>query len=460
MERKSSGNKRKSRSNIRICMVSDFFYPNMGGVETHVWSLAQCLLQRGHKVIVVTHMYDNYQGVRYMTNGLKVYYIPLTVCYDQVILPTLCSFFALFRNILIRERISIVHGHQSTSPLVHECILYSRALGYRACFTDHSLFGFADATSIHVNKVLHMTLSDIDHVICVSNTCRENLVLRAALHPQLVSTIPNAVDSTKFVPDPSHREQHKINVVMLSRLVHRKGIDLAVKVIPAVCSKFQNVHFIVGGDGPKKILLEEMREKYQLHDNVEFLGAVPHHLVRDVLVRGHIFLNCSLTESFCVAILEAASCGLHIVSTNVGGVPEVLPSSMITFADPETNSLVKAVEDAIVLCRQVVPNDLHEKVKGMYSWVDVAKRTERVYNEIMLKKRPQVATRLLRYMSAGPCAGPLLCMIAIFLSTMRAVCDILWPASSIECVPDFFSYVPNHLPYSATRKKLHMDNST
>lgn len=42
-----------------------------------------------------------------------------------------------------------------------------------------------------------------------------------------------------------------------------------------------------------------------------------------MLVRGHIFLNCSLTESFCIAILEAACCGLFVVSTRVGGVPEV-----------------------------------------------------------------------------------------------------------------------------------------
>ena len=47
-------------------------------------------------------------------------------------------------------------------------------------------------------------------------------------------------------------------------------------------------------------------------------GAVPHHQVRDVLVRGHIFLSCSLTESFCMALLEAASCGLFVVSTKVG----------------------------------------------------------------------------------------------------------------------------------------------
>lgn len=73
-----------------------------------------------------------------------------------------------------------------------------------------------------------------------------------------------------------------------------------------MCERYPNLHFIIGGDGPKRLLLEEMREKNQLHDRIEMLGAVPHSRVRSVLVRGHIFLNCSLTESFCIAILEAA----------------------------------------------------------------------------------------------------------------------------------------------------------
>jgi len=53
-------------------MVSDFFYPNIGGVESHIYQLSQCLLDRGHKVIIVTHFYGDRNGVRYLTNGLKV----------------------------------------------------------------------------------------------------------------------------------------------------------------------------------------------------------------------------------------------------------------------------------------------------------------------------------------------------------------------------------------------------
>ena len=53
-------------------MVSDFFYPNMGGVESHLFQLSQCLKERGHKVVIVTHSYGHRVGIRWMTNNLKV----------------------------------------------------------------------------------------------------------------------------------------------------------------------------------------------------------------------------------------------------------------------------------------------------------------------------------------------------------------------------------------------------
>eukprot|EP01036_Dinobryon_divergens_P032910 gene32910-42594_t len=357
------------------------------------------------------------QGVRYMTNGLKVYYLPLTVCFDQVIYPTLFAFFPLFRNILIRERITIVHGHQSSSVLTNECLLYARCMGFRVCYTDHSLFGFSDLASIHMNQLLKMTLSDVDHVICVSNTCRENLVLRACLHPALVSTIPNAVDATRFTPDISKRRPvNTINVVLLSRLVYRKGIDLLVKVIPSVCAKVNNVYFIIGGDGPKKLLLEEM--------------------LRDVLVRGHIFLNCSLTESFCIALLEAASCGLFVVSTKVGGVPEVLPPSMINFAEPNVESLSEALIEAVSICRGIRPAGFHERIKSMYSWMDVTQRTIAVYNNIAMMRRPSLSVRILRYSTVGTVSGFCTCFIVVWMHILWRICESLWPADQIEICPD------------------------
>lgn len=62
-------------------------------------------------------------------------------------------------------------------------------------------------------------------------------------------------------------------------MVYRKGADLLIDIIPRVCEKHLNVRFLIGGDGPKRVGIEEMREKYNLHSRVIMLGVLPHDRV-------------------------------------------------------------------------------------------------------------------------------------------------------------------------------------
>ncbi|GBG71325.1 hypothetical protein CBR_g8747 [Chara braunii] len=425
------------RQRQRILMVSDFFYPNFGGVENHIYFLSQCLIRRGHKVVVATHTYGGGRtGVRYVSGGLKVYYLPRLAFYLQSVFPTFYGTFPLLRVIMLRERITLLHAHQAFSCLGLEALLQARTMGYKVVFTDHSLFGFADAASVHMNKVLKFVLADVHHVICVSHTSKENTVLRSGLPAQRVSVIPNAIDTSAFKPDPSRRKEGVITIIVISRLVYRKGIDLLVEVIPQVCNLHPNVEFLIGGDGPKRVRLEEMREKWGLERRVEMVGEVPHARVREVLVRGHIFLNSSLTEAFCIAILEAASCGLVTVATRVGGVPEVLPPGMIVLADPVPADIVAALGRAIEMLPTVKPQEMHEQVRGMYSWQDVAERTERVYDMVAHAKDDTLLDRLGRYYNCGPWAGKLFCLVAAVGVLLLKFLEWWQPAKSIEMAPD------------------------
>ncbi|XP_077221208.1 UDP-Glycosyltransferase superfamily protein [Tasmannia lanceolata] len=420
-----------------ILMVSDFFYPNFGGVENHIYYLSQCLLKLGHKVVVITHAYGNRSGVRYMTGGLKVYYIPWRPFLLQNTLPTFYGTLPILRTILIRERITLVHGHQAFSTLCHEALMHARTMGYKVVFTDHSLYGFADVGSIHMNKVLQFTLADVSQAICVSHTSKENTVLRSGLPPEKVFVIPNAVDTAMFTPAPKRLSYDEIVIVVISRLVYRKGADLLVEVIPEVCRLYANVRFIVGGDGPKRVRLEEMREKHSLQDRVEMLGAVPHAQVRSVLISGHIFLNSSLTEAFCIAILEAASCGLLTVSTRVGGVPEVLPDGMIVLAEPVPNDMVCAIKKAIDMIPKIDPHSMHLRMKNLYSWHDVAKRTEIVYERALRCPDEDLLERLSRYLKCGAWAGKLFCLVMVVDFLLWRLLQMWQPSEDIEEVPDF-----------------------
>eukprot|EP01138_Halocafeteria_seosinensis_P008025 gb/GECG01008200.1/.p1 GENE.gb/GECG01008200.1/~~gb/GECG01008200.1/.p1 ORF type:complete len:545 (+),score=38.67 gb/GECG01008200.1/:1-1635(+) len=429
--------KREAAKHV-VMMISDFFYPRLGGVEMHIWSLAQCLLDIGHKVVVVTNQYGKRAGIRYMTNGLKVYYTPEQPFFQQDSFPSFVGFIPYLRQIILREGVTIVHGHQATSTMCHQNLMVAKVLGLPTVYTDHSLYGFGDLAAISANKLMKFTLSHVDHSICVSHTCRENLVLRANIDPRRTSAIPNAVDPRRFTPDPTARyPKNTINIVMVSRLVYRKGIDLAVCVIPEICRRFPYVHFIIGGDGPKKLLLEEMRERHQLHNRVELLGAIPHSKVRETLVRGHVFLNCSLTESFCIAILEAASAGLFVVSTEVGGVPEVLPPSMIRLASVNSASMVEAISESIATVHEVDPFKLHRQLRGIYSWQDVAQRTLIVYDKVGASPPMPLLEYIKRVYGVGRVQGLFAVAMLIVVYIATVLTEWFHPMEDIEVAPTF-----------------------
>ncbi|CCE81701.1 Piso0_002366 [Millerozyma farinosa CBS 7064] len=422
-----------------VAMVTDFFYPQPGGVEFHVYHLSQKLIDLGHSVVIITHDYGSRTGIRTLTNGLKVYYVPFSIIHRNSTSPTVFSAFPILRNIFIRESIDIVHGHGSLSTLCHEGILHGRTMGLKTVFTDHSLFGFSDVYSIIGNKLLKFTLSDIGHVICVSHTCKENTVLRASIDPLDVSVIPNAVIADDFKPSPVKKPSPKksLTIVVISRLFQNKGADLLTAIIPIICANHPEVNFLIAGDGPKFLDLEQMREKYYLQEKVKLIGAIKHEEVRDVMIQGDIYLHPSLTEAFGTVLVEAASCGLFVVTTNVGGIPEVLPQHMTAFSAPDESSLVKATSNAINMMQSdmIDTSKFHQEVTEMYSWENIAKRTENVYDLLYTKRiNKGIIARLQKYYCCGLIAGKLFVLCVLVDIFILLLLDWFYPADNIDKV--------------------------
>ncbi len=172
---------------------------------------------------------------------------------------------------------------------------------------------------------------------------------------------------------------------------------------------------------------------------MELLGKVDHSKVRDVLVKGHVFLNCSLTEAFCIAIVEAASCGLSVVSTNVGGVPEVLPPHLIRLADPRADALTEALSEVIdtMDIEPLDPFDIHSQVKEMYSWHKVARRTEKVYEAALRSPKLSFIDRMRVYLTVGPVAGLACVLMTVLDYGLWLLLEWYQPRASIEPATDF-----------------------
>lgn len=189
----------------------------------------QKLIDRGHRVVIITHAYGspypNRTGIRYLTNRLKVYHIPHWVVYRSTTFPTVFSSFPILRQIFIREQIQIVHGHASLSNLCHEGLLHARTMGLHTVFTDHSLFGFSDAGSIMANKLLKFSLSDVGHVVCVSHTwyaiIRASQSDRTNNPQQREHDSARITQSTRSLGNPQRRRTQQLPAAPTSR---SKGI--------------------------------------------------------------------------------------------------------------------------------------------------------------------------------------------------------------------------------------------
>ena len=268
-------------------------------------------------------------------------------------------------------------------------------------------------------------------------------------------------------PDPRHPfgPGDPITIIVISRLFYNKGTDLLISALPLLLRDHENLRFIIAGSGPKAIDLEQTLDSLPQNliytpsgqSRVVLLGSIRHEEVRDVMVRGHLLLSTSLTEAFGTVLVEAASCGLMVVATRVGGVPEVLPGNMTVFVLPEVEDVVRGVTKAVdLLTTKAVRRDkFHDLVKNMYSWSDIARRTERVYDlitgsspasdnegyydeEWMYYGQPAqtqsfaLMDRLKRYFGCGIWAGKLFVIVVVVDYLIYCFLEIMYPRDRID----------------------------
>jgi glycosyltransferase involved in cell wall biosynthesis len=99
-------------------------------------------------------------------------------------------------------------------------------------------------------------------------------------------TLPGPVTQDRFICWEKPLRPRACRIVILNRLVYRKGIDLQAVIIPLLCRALPHLRVIIGGDGPKRGVLEAMVVAHNLHSQVSLVGSVQHEAARDLLVAG------------------------------------------------------------------------------------------------------------------------------------------------------------------------------
>lgn len=216
-------------------------------------------------------------------------------------------------------------------------------------------------------------LAAADAIVSVCRYTTNTLIERYGVTPSKIATIPNGVDGAIFRPISQARTLRarlgladKLVLLTVTRLVERKGVDMALRAMPAIRANLPNVHFLVVGDGEYRDQLMRIASEQGISDAVTFVGSVPHgetpayYAASDLFVMPNRQLEDGSNEGLSVVFLEANACGLPVIAGRDGGPAEVVTDGLngllVDGSDPD------AIAAAIL--RVATDHDLYGRLRS------------------------------------------------------------------------------------------------
>lgn len=199
------------------------------------------------------------------------------------------------------------------------------------------------------------------------------------------SVVPSGVDTTVFTPQENLSEP--IDILFVGRLQEIKGVEYLIRAMKLVVQKIPDVKLHIIGKGPGESFYKNLTSELGLQNNVIFRGTIPFDKIVEFYQRCRIFCLPSLGDPFPQAILQAMSCGKPVISTNAGGVPEMIEDGKSGFLVPVGNSEALAA----VISKLIDNPKLRSKMgaynrkfcEEKYDWNIIIDGIEKVYLEVI-----------------------------------------------------------------------------
>jgi len=358
---------------MRIAILVNLFPPKwLAGTEIATYHLAEHLAQRGHEVHVITSLDEGLPEENY-EKGFYIHRLPRT----KIRFVGVFIFWADIVRVIQKISPDIVHA-QSLGMGV-PALLSKKILKF-----PYAVWGRGSDVYLPdwFTKLTSKTIiKNANSVIALTEDMKQAM---QAIYYRDITIVPNGIDLKEYISELPVQivEGAEKRILFVGRLHPVKGVRYLLQAMSIVHQELPEAKLILVGDGEEREYLESLTDSLGIRECVEFAGRVPHERVQDYMNLAEVFVLPSLSEGFPVTILEAMACGLPIVATRVGGVPDIIEDGangyLINTKNPEqiAEALLRVLQDEEL---QKIMSNNNRKSAEKYRWDTVAATLEGVY---------------------------------------------------------------------------------
>jgi glycosyltransferase involved in cell wall biosynthesis len=358
----------------------------VGGLFRHVIDLARAQATRGHQVGIVADSSTGGPRADAAFDSLQAQ-LALGLTRLPMSRHVGLSDLSAQRHVARRARetnADVLHGHGAKGGA------YARLCGGALrVYTPHG-------GSLHYGRsspigLLYLTLEQVlmrrtDLFLFESRYGREVFTAKIGTPDGLVRVVHNGVNPDEFVPVTPQADA--TDVVFVGELRRLKGVDVLLDAL-AQLARERRVTATIVGDGPDAAQFRAQVERLGLSSAVRFIPGMP---ARKAFALGRLFVAPSRAESLPYIVIEAAAAAVPMLTTNVGGIPEVFgPQAASLVAPDDASALARSIAAALGEPERIGREalTLRARVQSGFSAQVMADAVLAAYGEALLKFRAQ-----------------------------------------------------------------------
>jgi len=371
-------------------MIAREFPPGPGGIGYYVYYLSKKLLERGHEVTVITRGHPN-KTVKEAVDGIHVFKVSFFPVY-----PFHVWIHGAFVNRLLKSlepKLTLVHLHTPLPPpiktslpimtTVHSPSKRARDARYREIFDFYSLADRVQSGLVYP-RIESRIFSLSKKITTVSSSVALELK-EYGLDPNKIDVVGNGVDEKAFIPIRNKRCAERY-VLFTGALRAGKGLFDFIECGKYVCEVHSNVKFVICGSGPFLHKLVQKVRWMGLQKRIVFLGFASRNEIIQTYQNAAVHVVPSRHEGLPTVLLEAMSCGLPVVATNIGGNCEVISSGVNGFLVPPKSpevmakTVLKLLDDDAL--RKKIGEAARKTIEKYYTWDRIADNIIKCYENM------------------------------------------------------------------------------